>query len=197
MKPFAQSCENNKKPILNVLREEFSNSKSVLEVGSGTGQHAVYFAKHLSHLHWQTSDLSENHVGICQWINEAKLPNVKRPIELNAEKQPWDIKHVDALFSANTLHIMSWQQVKFFFEGLPNILLDQAIVAIYGPFNYGGEFTSESNARFNDWLKTQAPYRAIRDFEAINDLAKLANLSLLKDYEMPANNRMLIWQYNQ
>ncbi|MGH1470350.1 MAG: DUF938 domain-containing protein [Cellvibrionaceae bacterium] len=195
MKPFSQSCENNKKPILTILQKAFVHSQSVLEVGSGTGQHAVYFAEHLPHLHWQTSDLPENHVGICQWIESVNLPNLATPLALNAEIQPWNVQPVDAVFTANTLHIMSWEQVNLFFKGLPNILLDRAMVAIYGPFNYGGSFTSESNARFNDWLKDQAPYRAIRDFEAVNELAKSVNLSLIDDYDMPANNRMLVWQY--
>jgi len=196
MKPFAPSCENNKNFILDILRVEFSDRRSVLEVGSGTGQHAAFFAEHLPHLHWQTSDLPENHAGICEWIEEAGLPNLKKPLDLNAEKQPWDIEPVDAVFSANTLHIMSWQQVGLFFQGLPNILLPQAKVVIYGPFNYNGDFTSESNARFNEWLKTQAPYRAIRDFEAVNTLAESVGLTLLNDYEMPANNRILVWQYH-
>ncbi len=195
-KPFSQSCENNKKPILDVLHSEFLERSSVLEVGSGTGQHAVFFAKHLPHLNWQTSDLTENHDGISEWIEEASLPNLKKPLDLNAEKQPWNIEPVDAVFSANTLHIMSWQQVELLFKGLPNFLLPQAKVVIYGPFNYNGKFTSESNARFNEWLISQAPYRAIRDFEAVNSLAESVGLTLLNDYEMPANNRILVWEYS-
>lgn len=195
MKPFSQACENNKDPILKVLTRVFADKKRVLEVGSGTGQHAVHFAEHLPHLIWQTSDLKENHAGISEWLQEANLPNTLPPIELDADKQPWELEKVDALFSANTLHIMSWEQDQKFFAGLPNVLQDGATVAIYGPFNYNGNFTSDSNRNFDQWLKDRGPHQGIRDFEKVNELALSVGLELQEDNKMPANNRLLVWRY--
>lgn len=197
MKPFSQACENNKTPILNILRRIFADKKRVLEVGSGTGQHAIYFAEQLPHLTWQTGDLPENHQGISQWLADANLNNVLSPVELNADQQPWNIEPVDALFSGNTLHIMSWQQDEKFFSGLPHFLLPGAVVAIYGPFNYGGEFTSGSNRQFDQWLKERGSHQGIRDFEAVNELATSVGLELQEDNEMPANNRLLVWKYGK
>lgn len=194
MKPFSQACENNKDPILSVLRRVFADTQTVLEVGSGTGQHAAYFGQHLPHLRWLTSDLPEHHDGINTWLDEAALPNVERPIVLNAEVQPWSVEPVDGVFSANTLHIMSWQQVQKLFGGLPAIMQPGATVAIYGPFNYKGQFTSDSNREFDFWLKQRVGHQGIRDFEAVNQLAEEAGLKLLEDNTMPANNRLLVWE---
>lgn len=194
MKPFSQACENNKQPILDILSRVFAETKRVLEVGSGTGQHAVFFAAHLPHLFWQTSDLPANHDGIRQWLDEAQLSNVGEPLALDADQQPWDVEPVDGIFSANTLHIMSWPQGQRFFEALPTITLPGAKLAIYGPFNYNGEFTSDSNRNFDAWLKQREPHMGIRDFEAVNALAEKAGFKLLEDNAMPANNRLLVWE---
>lgn len=196
MKPFSKPSENNKAPILKVLTRVFAKKTRVLEVGSGTGQHAVHFAEHLKHLHWHTSDLKENHAGIRLWLEDSTLNNISLPLELDADQQPWKVDPVDALFSANTLHIMSWEQDQKFFRGLPEILLPQATVAIYGPFNYEGEFTSDSNRHFDGWLKERGAHQGIRDFEEVNKLANSVGLMLLEDNEMPANNRLLVWVYN-
>jgi len=197
MKPFSQACENNKQPILDVLQRVFKDCKTVLEIGSGTGQHAAFFAEHLPHLYWQTSDLKENHAGIRQWIASTHCSNIGMPIELDVGAQEWQHEAVDGVFTANTLHIMSWLEVQAFFQGLPEVLLPNATLAVYGPFNYNGKFTSDSNRQFNAWLKGQAPHRAIRDFEAVNQLAEAAGLMLVEDNAMPANNRLLVWQKNK
>lgn len=194
-KPYSQASENNKEPILRVIQPLFENVASVLEVGSGTGQHAVHFASHMPHLTWHTSDLSENHPGINAWIKQANVNNLRPPKVFDVNEQ-WPQISVDAVFSANTLHIMSWQSVQRFFQGLASIVNPKALLVIYGPFNYGGNFTSPSNARFEQWLKEVDPQRGIRDFEAVNQLAQDAGLSLLADHEMPANNRLLVWQMN-
>jgi cyclopropane fatty-acyl-phospholipid synthase-like methyltransferase len=192
-KPHSPSCERNRDPILAVLREHFATKSRVLEIGSGTGQHAVYFAKALPHLNWQTSDIAENLPGIRMWLNEERLTNTPPPLMLDVNSE-WPVQTYDAVFSANTLHIMSWPEVEVFFSRLAKILTSGAIVAIYGPFNYGGKFTSESNAKFNDWLKERGTHMAIRDFEAVNALAKKIGLDLVADIAMPANNRTLIWR---
>lgn len=194
MKPFSQACENNKRPILSVLQRVFADRRRVLEIGSGTGQHAVFFAQHLPHLQWQTSDLPDNHAGINAWLKEAQLDNLLPPLAIDADQQPWPIEPVDAVFSANTLHIMSWQQVQRLFRGIAVHTLPRAKVVIYGPFNYGGRFTSESNRDFDAWLKQQAAHQGIRDFEAVNALAEDRGFQLLEDNPMPANNRLLVWE---
>ena len=190
--PYSASCERNRDPILAVLRDHFADRRRVLEIGSGTGQHAVYFAAALPHLSWQTSDRRENHEGIRAWLDEAALPNALAPLELDVAG-PWPRARYDAVFTANTLHIMSWSEVEALFAALPAVLADNARLVIYGPFNYGGKFTSPSNAQFNVTLKSWGEHMAIRDFEAVDALARAAGLRLLEDREMPANNRCLVW----
>lgn len=191
-KPDAPSCLRNREPILGVLREHFADRRTVLEIGSGTGQHAIFFAAALRHLNWQTSEQRENLPGILAWLNEAALPNTPAPLELDV-MGAWPTQHYDAIFSANTLHIMSWANVECMFARLPEVMTGDAVLAIYGPFNYAGHFTSESNATFDAWLKQSGAHRGIRDFEAVDALAGKAGLTLLEDRAMPSNNRCLVW----
>lgn len=193
-KPFSEACEQNKQPILSVLQVLFEHRSAVLEIGSGTGQHAVYFGKHLPHLIWYTSDVIAHHAGIQQWLDEAQLHNVRAPLRLDVACDAWPILAVDAVFSANTTHIMSWTEVESFFTGVGSLLPTQGLFALYGPFNVNGAYTSPSNARFDQWLKQCDPLSGIRDFSELNLLAEQANLNFLHDYEMPVNNRMLVWQ---
>ena len=192
-KPNAPSCERNREPILGVLRQHFADRQHVLEIGSGTGQHAVFFAEHLPHLIWQTSDRAESLPGITAWLAEAARPNTPPPRLLDVQ-QTWPVERYDALFSANTLHIMPWAAVECLFAGLARVMTDDAKLVIYGPFNYGGRFTSDSNASFDQWLKERAPHQGIRDFEAVHALAQRADLSLVEDRAMPSNNRCLVWK---
>lgn len=192
-KPDAPSCAKNREPILGVLRDHFADCREVLEIGSGTGQHAIFFAGQLPHLTWQTSDCPENLPGIAAWLADAALTNTPVPLAFNV-LETWPERRVDAVFSANTLHIMPWPAVERLFARLPEILTGQAKLAIYGPFNYGGRFTSESNAAFDAWLKEKAAHQGIRDFEAVDALAGQAGLRLLEDRAMPSNNRCLVWQ---
>lgn len=191
-KPFAPACERNREPILHYLRSIFADVDQVLEVGSGTGQHAVFFAEHLPHLQWLPSDRAENISGIAAWREDAQLPNLKAPLVLDVDKT-WPLQTVSAIFSANTLHIMGWSQVLRFFDAIARHLADGGVLAVYGPFNYQGRYTSDSNAQFDQWLKTQSAHSAIRDFEAVNALAQEAGLVLVADHAMPANNRLLHW----
>ncbi len=194
-KPFSQACENNRGPILAVLQRVLAERRRVLEVGSGTGQHAVYFAPRLPHLVWQTADLEVNHPGINAWIDDCPAANLCRPLALNADQRPWSMNgyQPDALFTANTCHIMSWSSVEHLFAELGTLLEQDAVLAIYGPFNYQGNYTSESNARFDQWLKQMAPHQGIRDFEAVDRLAQQIGFMLVEDNPMPANNRLLVW----
>ncbi len=193
-KPFSPSCERNREPILAVLREHFADRRRVLEIGSGTGQHAAFFAAALPHLIWQASDRAENLPGIRMWLDEAALPNTPAPIELDVDHANWPTQRYDAVFSANTLHIMAWDEVLTLFARLPEVIGEGAKLMVYGPFNYGGEFGSASNAAFDAWLKAQAPHMGIRDFEAVDVLARGAGFHLIDDVAMPANNRCLLWQ---
>ncbi len=196
MKPFAESSEQNREPIFNVIEPLFRDCRSVFEVGSGTGQHAVYFARDLPHLVWHTSDLDENHPGIRQWIEESGLENVRLPVALDTMQSQWPAIKVDAVFSANTAHIMHWNAVEALFAGVGSLLNPGGKFTLYGPFNYQGKFTSESNARFDQWLKDRDAGSGVRDFEALDQLAQQAGMQLVEDFEMPANNRILFWQKN-
>lgn len=193
MKPHAESCEKNKEVILAVLREIFAERRHVLEIASGTGQHAVHFGRELPHLTWQTSELPQHHEGIRMWLDEAQLPNVLPPLALDVNDEHWPLSGVDAVFNANTVHIISWPQVERLFAHIARALAPGGCVCLYGPYNYGGNFTSESNARFDVWLKNRDPDSGVRDFEAVNELAAAHGLDLLRDIEMPSNNRILVW----
>ena len=192
-KPYAPACERNREPILAVLRECFADRRDVLEVGSGTGQHAVHFAAAMPWLSWQCSDRAEHLPGIRLWLDEAGLPNTPAPIELDVSGA-WARRRFDAVFSANTLHIMGWPEVQRFFEGVDAVLATDGVLAAYGPFNYGGEYTSDSNREFDAWLKARDPRSGIRDFEAVDALAREIGLTLMDDVAMPANNRTLVWR---
>jgi hypothetical protein len=256
-KPFSPASERNRDPILGVLRVHFARCKHVLEIGSGTGQHAVHFAAAMPWLVWQCSDRAEYLPGIRAWLDEAGLPNTPAPIELDVASERWPLpgaslplplagegwgegaldpgeeeqdqdqerphpafgrllpqageansragegmrrlegRRFDALFSANTLHIMGWPEVEAFFAGLGTVLAEQAIVVVYGPFNYGGDYTSDSNREFDGWLKARDPQSGIRDFEAVDALARGTGLCLSADIAMPANNRCLVWRLDR
>ncbi|NVJ59037.1 MAG: DUF938 domain-containing protein [Gammaproteobacteria bacterium] len=192
-KPFSQACENNKQPILSAIDHYFSNSQEVLEVGSGTGQHAVYFAEQMPDLIWQTSDQLQYHEGITQWLQEANLPNALLPIELDVTRQ-WPNKIYQGIFSANTTHIMSWPMVEAFFNGVGEHLEVNGHFCLYGPFNFCGEFTSDSNRQFDASLKSQDEAMGIRDYVDLEELARQSQLVFVEKREMPANNHLLVWQ---
>lgn len=192
-KPHAPSCERNRDPILAVLREHFAHRRAVLEIGSGTGQHAVHFAAAMPHLEWQCSDREANLPGIRLWLDEAALSNTPDPIALDVNGG-WPARRYDAVFSANTLHIMGWPEVERLFAALPGVLAADATLVVYGPFNVGGRFTSESNAAFDAQLRAKAPQQGLRDLEAVDALARGAGLALVADRPMPANNRCLVWR---
>ena len=194
-KPYAESAAQNQAPIFHVLQGAFAHSSAVLEIASGTGQHAVAFAARLPHLSWQPTDLAENLPGIQAWVDEARLANVQPPRALDITREPWSLpQQYDAVFNANTLHIISWEGVEAFFRGVGQVLKPGGLLALYGPFNYDGAFTSESNAQFDAWLKERDPESGVRDFEAIEFLAEGQGLTLEHDHAMPANNRTLVFR---
>ena len=186
MKPFSEASERNRAPILAILRRVFRDARRVLEIGSGTGQHAAYFAAELPHLVWQASDVAENLPGIRQWISDPA------PIELNVDGQ-WPAVQADAVFSANTCHIMSWPQVERMFAGIGKIPGVKTF-CLYGPFNHGGQYTSESNARFDAMLRSRDPASGLRDMDDVVPLAAHNGFTLGEDNAMPANNRLLAFR---
>jgi cyclopropane fatty-acyl-phospholipid synthase-like methyltransferase len=192
-KPHAAATERNREPILAVLRRHLADRRRVLEIGSGTGQHAVHFATALPHLVWQCSDVADHLPGIRAWLDDAALANTPAPIALDVN-DAWPDDSFDAAFSANTLHIMGWAEVQRMIAGLDDVLARDAVLALYGPFNYGGRFTSDSNAAFDGDLRAANPTRGIRDFEAVDALARRIGFTLAEDVAMPANNRTLVWR---
>lgn len=193
MKPISIACERNQAPILAHLQTLFAHSNHLLEIASGTGQHAVYFGRAMPHLVWQTSDLVAHHVGIRAWLDEAQLANVLPPLVLDVNQPDWGVDKVDAVFNANTVHIVSWSAVCNLFAGVARVLTGNGVFCLYGPFNYGGAYTSVSNAEFDAWLKARDAESGIRDFEAVCELAVGLGLILHEDIGMPSNNRLLVF----
>ena len=194
MLALSEACERNKEPILAVLREAFAAARVVLEVGSGTGQHAVHFAAHLPQLIWQPSEVAELLAPLAERIRLEGGANLRAPVALDVRSTPWPCAPADAVFTANTLHIMSWASVGDFFRGVGGVLTAHGVLCVYGPFNYGGQYTTESNAQFDAWLKARDPLSGLRDFAEVDALARAQGLALLADHAMPANNRTLVWR---
>ena len=192
-KPYAPACDRNRDPILAVLRAHFADRRRVLEVGSGTGQHAVHFAAAMPWLTWQCSDVAAQLPGIRLWLDEAALPNTPPPLPLDVTGA-WPSQRFDAVFSANTLHIVGWPEVEAFFAGVGRVLGDDGVLIVYGPFNVGGDYTSASNRDFDAWLKARDPRSGLRDIETVHSLAAGMGLHAVDDVAMPANNRCLVWR---
>ncbi len=193
-RPYTASCEQNKDVIHEVLQYYLRQGIEVLEIGSGTGQHGVYFAGLHPDIHWQSSDRAAYLPGIESWISFANLPNLNKPILLDVSDD-WPEEQYDLVFTANSLHIMSELEADQCIRGAAACLTQGGHFIVYGPFNYNGEFTSDSNRQFDGWLKQNNPASGIRHYEAINKVAEQSGLKLSDDIAMPANNRILIWQH--
>ncbi|WP_339724920.1 DUF938 domain-containing protein [uncultured Paraglaciecola sp.] len=190
-KPFSQACENNKQPILEVLNRVLADRQKLLEIGSGTGQHAAYFAPKLKHLEWQTSDMPNNHLGIKAWLDEAQVSNLHQPISFTVGTNDWPLGNFDAVYTANTTHIMQPSESKLMMELVADNLPHGGIFCQYGPYNFQGQYTSDSNAAFDQHLSEQG-CGGIRDIDELVTWAR--PLNLIETIAMPANNFMLIWQ---
>jgi len=191
--PDAPATLRNREAILAVLLEELPGDHKVLEIGSGTGQHAVHFASALPGLVWQTSDLSANHAGILQWIEAAALPNVLKPLNLDVSDTVAIDQKFDAIFSANTAHIMSADSVVDMISLAGRLLAHGGKFLLYGPFKLEGRFTSESNQQFDESLRAQDPAMGIRDLEWIDKVAGDHGLLPVRRFAMPANNMLVVW----
>lgn len=195
-RPYSQACANNQAPILAVLEQAFADRRQVLEIGSGTGQHSVYMAPRLPQLVWQTSDLPEHHAGIRAWHAAQPAANLRAPITFDLQSSAWPQTAdgaFDAVFTSNTCHIVAWPLVERMFAQVGTHLPTGGVFALYGPFNYGGEFTSDSNRAFDAWLRQRDAASGIRDLEALQALGQHHGLELVQDHAMPANNRTLVF----
>lgn len=196
-KPEAPATDRNRDAILEVLRVEFAQSRSVLEIGSGTGQHALYFGREMPWLEWQTSDRLENHEGIISWLADSSLENVCRPLNLDVELVDDLPESYDAVFSANTAHIMSFAAVQCMFRIVGRCIFSGGRFCLYGPFNLDGKFTSDSNKVFDESLKARDPLMGIRDLDALHRLASENGLTHARSYAMPANNMLIVWRRDE
>ena len=194
MKQFAPSCDRNKDEILAVLQEILPSSGVVLEIGSGTGQHVVYFGEHLSHLDWQPTDLAPNLRSIVAWCAESRLANIRAPLELDLLAARWPIASVHAVVCINTTHIVAWQGVENLFAGVGRVLAPGGLMYVYGAYRYATRPLEPSNEEFDRWLKARNPASGVRDFEAVNALAHSNDLHLGEDRAMPGNNRSIWWK---
>lgn len=193
-RPFSQACENNKAPILQILKSAFAPSTKVLEIGSGTGQHAVHFAANLAHLLWQPTERQAGLPLLQPWLDSYQGHNLLSPIPLEIGADCTWPDDFDAAFSANTAHILPWELTQLMLAEVAKRIALEGVFALYGPFNYNGQFTSASNAQFNEWLKEQSPHSAIRHFEEVNAIIEANGMALIHDHAMPANNRLLVWK---
>ena len=192
--PFSQACENNKASILSILNQYFQSGITVLEIGSYTTQHVQYFAQQLPEVTWLPSDMPKNLAMVGGGLALEETPNILSPLALDVSQEQWPVEQTEGIFSANTLHIMSEKHVERFFIGAGKILLPQCYLCVYGPFKYGGNYTSDSNASFQEWLRERNPASGIRDFETVDGLAAEAEMKFIADHAMPANNQLLVWQ---
>jgi SAM-dependent methyltransferase len=193
MLPFSAACERNKDPILEVLRIRFAGRAQVLEIGSGTGQHAVYFARALEHLAWHPTEQLAYLSDLAERVKLEGSHNLRAPTLLDVRQAVWPVRSVDAVFTANTLHIMSWPEVMALFAGLGGVLAPGGVLCVYGPFRYAGRYTSDSNQEFDRMLQERDPLSGLRDIQAITSLAEQYGLRLDADHDLPANNRLLVF----
>ncbi|MCB1975916.1 MAG: DUF938 domain-containing protein [Nitrosomonas sp.] len=193
---FSEAAERNKQPILNILRPLLANRKAVLEVGSGTGQHAVFFAPALPHLVWHPTELPDKLAMLTSMCRSYPSANLAPPLPFDIDDDHWPAIQADAVFTANTLHIIHWPQVCRLFSRAGALLPQQGIFCTYGPFNRNGRYTSASNAQFDEWLKNRDPESSIRDMNNLRQLAEECGITLVHDFAMPANNRLLVWRKN-
>jgi cyclopropane fatty-acyl-phospholipid synthase-like methyltransferase len=193
MLPFSAACERNKDPILEVLRLRFADRTQVLEIGSGTGQHAVYFARELGHLAWHPTEQLVYLADLTERVKIEGPANLRVPTLLDVRQAVWPVRGADAIFTANTLHIMSWPEVTAFYRGVGGVLSPCGVLCVYGPFRYDGRYTSDSNREFDQMLQDRDPASGLRDIREVTALALQYGLRLDEDHDLPANNRLLVF----
>lgn len=191
--PFSSATERNRQPILDQLIDLLPDAGTVLEIGSGTGQHAVFFTRYLAGIHWQPTDRPENLAGLKLQFEAKGNPHILKPLQLDVLKDPWPESSYEAAFSANTAHIMPWEGVKAMFAGVAKHLLSNATFCLYGPFNINGAYTSPGNEQFDTNLRRQDPQMGIRDMSDVESLSNGHQMYLESKIAMPANNFILVF----
>jgi len=194
MKQYAPACERNSDFILEILRPVLKNKNLLLEIGSGTGQHAAYMAPHFPNLRWLPTDLEENLASIEAWRQDSPADNIATPVAFNLETGHWPLENCDAVLCINTIHIISWKLVVKLFKGVGGVLSAGGIFYVYGPYRYSDRELEPSNQNFDLWLKQRDSGSGIREFEKVNELARENGLALVFDKSMPANNRSICWE---
>ena len=188
------AAERNKAPLLEVLRRVLPSAGTLLEVGSGTGQHASYFAEHLPGLVFQPSDIDpENLTSIEAWTRDAALSNLRPPLRLDVTADDWGVERVDAIFSANMIHIAPWECARGLLAGVARHLAEEGVFVLYGPFRIDGRHTAASNEAFDAELRARDESFGVRDLESVEDLARAGALELTERIAMPANNFCLVF----
>ena len=194
MEGFSQAADNNKTPILNTLSEWLSNDELVLEIGSGSGQHAIHIAKALQKIRWQPTEHPSALQSLINNISSFGSPNILAPESLDLAAVEWPTESVDCVYSANVIHIIDETLGRRLIETAAKSLRAGGLFALYGPFKYQGDFTTTSNAEFDDWLKDRNTSSGIRDFEWLIRLAQDSGLTFMEDRSMPANNQFLAFR---
>lgn len=193
-KSHSPSYERNRDPILAVLRDVFAQTQSVLEIGSGSGEHAVYFAQHLAHLSWQPTNRPDELDSVEAWVEEAGLENLRAPLELDLFDELEARVEPDAIVAINVIHIAPWAATERLFELAENLLAPGGLVYLYGPFRYAERALEPSNEDFDGWLRARDPASGIREFEAVTAIAEAHGFLRVEDRAMPANNRSIWWR---
>lgn len=193
-RPCAAASLRNAAPIAGVLSHEFHHCSTVFEIGSGTGQHAIEFAGRFDHLEWHTSDLRPNHDGIREWIAYSGLANIREPIAFDALTADRPKQLFDAVYSANTAHIMSHAAALRMVDLAGRMLTDGGTFCLYGPFRRNGRFNTESNAAFDASLRARNPEMGLRDLEELQERAAQSGMFLSRVYAMPSNNLCVVWR---
>ena len=193
MQGYSRAADNNKAAILSVLTPYLSEGDHVLEIGSGSGQHAIHMTGALPQIQWQPSDRAITLALLSANIREYGTPNVQQPIELDLANPPLALPEgVQCVYAANVMHIVSEPLGATLIKLAAQSLLKDGYLVLYGPYRYGGEFTTESNKDFDGWLKDRDSASGVRDFEWVDKLANESGLTLIMDHSMPANNQCLV-----
>lgn len=191
----------NREPILGVLKRVIAPGARVLEIASGSGEHAVYFAKHLNNVRWQPSDPDENaRASVAAWIEAEQAENIAAPLDIDVSEIAWEqgIGTYDAVLAVNMIHISPWEATLGLMRGA-GVLLAAAengpgILYTYGAYKRGGEHTAPSNEAFDAWLKARDERYGVRDLEEVEAAANIHGLRLREIIEMPANNLSLVFE---
>jgi len=194
-KRHAPATARNREPIREVLARELPRQGTVLEIASGSGEHATYFARAFPELAWQPSDGSEAALAsIAAWRAEAQLPNLRAPVALDVTAASWPVTHADAILCINMIHIAPWEATLGLFAGAARVLPAGALLYLYGPYRFGGAFTADSNAEFDRSLRSRDPRWGVRDVDELEAAARPHGFVLRETIAMPANNHSLVFR---